>query len=253
MAGLQLIVPCYDEAGRFVPGPYAGFLADTPDAALLFVDDGSSDRTPALLAEFCAGSGGHASVLTLPRNLGKAEAVRRGIVRALEESPHFVGYWDADLSTPLDAVRDFLTVLQADRGVNIVIGSRVRLLGRHINRRVVRHYSGRAFATAASLALGIGVYDTQCGAKIFRVNEWLARAFAEPFQSRWLFDVEILARYVASTGRESAEFSICEYPLKAWSDVPGSKLSAWQGLRAAWDLARIWRRYATSRCSSRLP
>jgi glycosyltransferase involved in cell wall biosynthesis len=245
MAGLLLIVPCFNEAGRFAAAPFSDFLAAAPDAALLFVDDGSTDGTPTLLAELCARSGGRASVLTLARNAGKAEAVRRGVLRALDERPRYVGYWDADLSTPLGAVEDFLDVLETDREVNIVIGSRVRLLGRRINRRAVRHYSGRAFATAASLALGIGVYDTQCGAKIFRVNEWLSQAFELPFQSRWLFDVEILARYVASLGRESAESRICEYPLKAWSEVQGSKMSAWQGLRSVWDLARIWRRSAT--------
>jgi dolichyl-phosphate beta-glucosyltransferase len=239
---LQLVIPCYDEGSRFKSEAFLELVASRSDAGVVFVDDGSTDDTAAILADVVTKSRGRMSVVTLPQNAGKARAVQCGVLAAFEQRPEFVGYWDADLSTPLAALPEFIEVLDANPLVEMVIGSRVKLLGRHIDRKMIRHYCGRLFATAASLALHVGVYDTQCGAKIFRANESVRQVFAAPFQSRWIVDIEILARYIALNGAASAEVQICELPLKNWTEVPGSKLSAWQAVRAVWDLARISRR-----------
>ena len=177
------------------------------------------------------------------QNAGKARAVQLGILAAFDRHPEFVGFWDADLSTPLTRAAGILRGVQRQGpSVEIVMGSRVKLLGRDISRSLLRHYCGRVFATAASIALGIGVYDTQCGAKIFRATETVRRAFAAPFRSKWIFDVEILSRYVAAMGRAQSEARICEVPLRTWTAVPGSKLTVWHAVRAVWDLALISRR-----------
>lgn len=236
---LRLVVPCYNEAGRLRSEPFLELIRSRDEAGLLFVDDGSTDATASLLADLAAQGEGRIEVLTLPRNAGKAVAVQRGVVSALARRPQFVGYWDSDLSTPLDALPEFMRILDADSRLDVVMGSRVKLLGRRVIRSAPRHYVGRVFATAASLVLGLSVYDTQCGAKVFRASDAIVRTFAEPFRCGWVFDVELLARYVAEVGRDEAEARIYELPLLVWSDVPGSKVKVWHGLRAAWDLARI--------------
>ena len=63
--------------------------------------------------------------------------------------------------------------------------------------------------------------------------------------SRWVFDVELLARFVrlgAGAGLDPAEILV-EHPLTEWRDVPGSKLRFTHGFRALFDLVRIRRRY----------
>ena len=191
---LQLVIPCYNEASRLDTDTFVRFVTARNDVGLLFVDDGSTDTTSRVLADLAEKSAGRVDTLVLPRNRGKAHAVQRGMVAAIEKQPELIGYWDADLATPLDAVDEFVDLLDRRPDVDIVIGSRVKLLGRRIDRHAFRHYAGRIFATAASLALRLDVYDTQCGAKVFRLNSQIRRVFATPFVSQWVFDIEILAR-----------------------------------------------------------
>ena len=103
---------------------------------------------------------------------------------------------------------------------------------------MVRHYLGRAFATAASIVLDLRVYDTQCGAKLIRRSAALLEALDEPFTSRWVFDVDLIGRLLATQARRGP-ISIIEEPLLAWRDVPGSKVRPAHFFTAATDLARI--------------
>jgi dolichyl-phosphate beta-glucosyltransferase len=241
-----IVVPCYNEAERLDLDRFAAYTEFDPDTAFLFADDGSTDRTGGLLRAACAERPDRWSVLSLDRNRGKAEAVRRGMAAAAASGAEAVGYWDADLATPLDAIPDFVRVLETRPDIGVVIGARVQLLGRRIERHPARHYLGRIFATAVSLTLGLRVYDTQCGAKLFRTGPILDRVLAEPFTSRWIFDVEILARLVRAHRAGCApavEAYVCELPLLAWCDVHGSKLGPSDFFRAVPELAAIRQRY----------
>lgn len=244
---LIVIVPCYNEARRLDVGAFRTFIEREPEIEFLFVDDGSTDDTRQVLASLCAQAPDRLSHMALDRNAGKAEAVRRGILEAIDRGAAIVAFWDADLATPLDALPQFLGVLESRPELHIVMGSRVQLLGRNIDRRLSRHYLGRAFATTVSLMLGLRVYDTQCGAKMFRVTPELGAVFADPFLSRWIFDVEILARLIAARRHGGAatalERCIYELPLTEWRDVRGSKVRAGDFLGAAPELMRIWWTY----------
>jgi glycosyltransferase involved in cell wall biosynthesis len=244
---LQLVIPCYNEASRLDATTFVRFITSRDDVGLLFVDDGSTDSTAQVLKDIAEKSAGRVDTLILPGNRGKAGAVQRGMVAAIEKQSELIGYWDADLATPLDAIDEFLAVLDARPDIDIVIGSRVKLLGRHIERHAFRHYAGRLFATAASLALRLDVYDTQCGAKIFRVNPQIRQVMATAFLSKWVFDIEILARYAHVVGMDRAASSIYELPLTTWTDVAGSKVKVRHAARALWDIARIWRGSVWSR------
>ena len=167
---LTLVVPCYNEAARLDRAAFLGFIASHPRLGVLFVDDGSTDATPDVLEDLRQAAPGAASVLRVPHG-GKAEAVRRGLLEALRSGAPLIGFWDADLATPLGAVDDFLALAGRRPEFEVFLGSRVNLLGRHVHRGAARHYAGRAFATAVSRALDLPAYDTQCGAKMFRATE----------------------------------------------------------------------------------
>lgn len=237
--GVVIVVPCYDERDRLDLRAFESFAHDHLGVAFLFVDDGSGDGTGDLIEERATRAPESLRLLRLDRNRGKAEAVRAGLLEALELDPDVVGFWDADLSTPLEELSTMLRMLRDDPGLRAVIGSRVRLLGRTMERRAVRHYLGRVFATGASLALRMPVYDTQCGAKVFRGEETLRRVLESPFRSRWVFDVELIGRLKEAYGG-GHEAWIEERPLRTWTDVGGSKLRILDMAGAAVDLVRIW-------------
>jgi hypothetical protein len=157
-----------------------------------------------------------------------------------------LGYWDADLATPLDAVLTFCAVLDSRPEIEMVFGARVSLLGRCVERSPLRHYLGRVFATAASLALGVSFYDTQCGAKLFRTSPEVMSVFQRPFRTRWIFDIEIIARLIAARRCEAqsrVDEIVYEFPLHEWHDVAGSKVRPHDFVRAFFELAAVAWRY----------
>jgi glycosyltransferase involved in cell wall biosynthesis len=235
-----LVVPCYNEAARLDEAAFLGLVDGRPGLRLLFVNDGSTDETEARLRALAAQRPGRIDVRSLDENAGKAEAVRQGLRAALGGPGDVIGYVDADLATPPSEIVRLLDTINA-RQAAVVMGSRVALLGSDIQRTAARHYTGRVFASLASLILNIRVYDTQCGAKLFRRSAALAAALETPFLSRWAFDVELLGRLLAGGPGVPpvAAADFVEVPLGTWSDVPGSKLRPAAMAGALKDLALI--------------
>ena len=101
MASAAIVVPCYNEEKRLDVASFRDFNSPSHTITFLFVNDGSTDKTLQLLQSLQAADPNKFSVLSLPQNQGKAEAVRRGVLTAIESQPDYVGFWDADLATPL--------------------------------------------------------------------------------------------------------------------------------------------------------
>jgi glycosyltransferase involved in cell wall biosynthesis len=238
-----IVVPCYNEAARLDTGAFQEFVARGHPQRFLLVNDGSTDDTAAVLETLRRWNPGRFDVYHLPRNTGKAEAVRRGVLRALSSGVESVGFWDADLATPLEAIPQFCELLRLNPRLQMVIGARVKLLGRKIQRRFVRHCLGRLFATIASMILRLPIYDTQCGAKLFRVSAETRALFDQPFRTNWVFDVELLARFVRGRKAGSlpaAEDAIYELPLSQWRDVAGSNVKARDFFKSFFELLQIY-------------
>jgi len=205
---------------------------------LLFVNDGSSDATPDQLERTVAGTS--SSVLHLSRNSGKAEAVRQGMLTQLCQHDYgAVGYLDADGAFNATDILDVIASYrrQVEGGpYEAVWSSRVALAGRDIQRSGSRHYIGRVIATLVSAGHGQIPYDTQSGYKLFAPDERLREALRVPFRTRWLFELELLARW---KGRNAQALRIWEEPLNYWHDVPGSKIKGNESLRIIRELAVV--------------
>ena len=241
MQKAAIIIPCYNEEQRLDVVKIKNFAADNPHISFIMVDDGSRDKTAEIITTLAKVNNKQIFALNLPENKGKAEAVRQGFRKAFSMEYEFIGFWDADLATPLYEINNLYKYLSTRQSRLIAFGSRVRLLDRNIGRKPTRHYLGRLFATMASFILSVHIYDTQCGAKLFRHTRLLQEVFNTPFSCNWIFDVEIFARFIMlqrGTTRTLAKTAI-EHPLMEWQDVPGSKLKSTDFLKAFVELLKI--------------
>ncbi|MFO0686494.1 MAG: glycosyltransferase [Sandaracinus sp.] len=237
-----LVLPCYNEEKRLPLEALRELRRLRPDVHLFLVDDGSTDGTFALFERAVAELGAaNVTAHRLAKNSGKAEAVRLGMRACIARGAVQIGYADADFATPPREILRLLSVLEEGTH-QVVLGSRVLRLGTEIQRSPVRHVLGRVFATLASKAIDANVYDTQCGAKWFRTSPALELALSRPFGSRWVFDVELLARLLGRLGDEPhlTDKDFLEVPVHAWRDVSGSKLRFPSMAGSLGELARLY-------------
>jgi glycosyltransferase involved in cell wall biosynthesis len=217
MPSLAIISPCYNEASRLQAMSFMEFGALHADVQFFFVNDGSTDATSTILLQIQDSLPG-TRIISLEKNKGKGEAIRSGIQAALEAGCHLIGYLDADLSTTLDEFYR-LQKLALEKELDVLIGSRIKKMDTHIERSFFRHIVGRTLATIVDMKFKLGVYDTQCGAKIFKPVV-IEKLISRPFETKWFFDVEILVRM-----RKNGEhYRMGEIPLSSWRNVSDSRL-----------------------------
>jgi dolichyl-phosphate beta-glucosyltransferase len=243
---VAVTVPCYNEEKRLKTTVFSDFFQLDNNIQLIFVNDGSTDGTLEKLEEIRAVAPEKCIILNCKYNKGKGEAVRQGMLYAFGHEFTLAGFWDADLSTPLQTIHDFRGFLANHPRYCMIFGARVQMLGKTIIRSPWRHYMGRIFATFVSTALNLKVYDTQCGAKMFRVIPEIKEIFSAPFLTRWIFDVEILTRWMRLQKERNlppADKVIYEYPLLEWRHVTDSKISLRDLLSIAFELKRVFSYY----------
>lgn len=216
-----LIIPCYNESERLDTAAFEDFISTEKDFALCFVDDGSTDNTVERIETLQLKNPAKVFLLKLKKNSGKAEAVRTGVEQmTLKNQFDYLGYFDADLSTPLRTAKEFVQILELNKSTVIVYGSRMPQRDAVISKNYLRHLAGRCFSFVINHYFHIDLYDTQCGAKLFR-KEIVSPVFEKEFVSRWLFDIEIILRL---RKKYSGVEMIKEVPLKQWINKKGSKI-----------------------------
>ncbi|MCK9614353.1 MAG: glycosyltransferase [Candidatus Omnitrophica bacterium] len=237
---IAIIIPCYNEEKRLKRDAFVDELSNYSNLTFLFVNDGSKDNTLSVIQKICTVNPERALCFSLEANKGKAEAVRQGMLYLLEKDKYdIIGFWDADLAVPLSEIWDFVEIFKKNSNIKAVIGSRVHLAGRSIERVHLRHYFGRLFATVVDLTFDIHVYDTQCGAKLFD-SRILAAVAREPFCSRWIFDVEIIIRISRLIGTRDWLY---EVPVEEWKNISGTKRSISAYTQALFDYMSLMMEY----------
>ncbi len=207
---LDLVIPALNEELRIgaTVAAICQVIAGQPWAIrIVVVDNGSSDATTEVV-DLASRADVPLQVISC-RTRGKGAAVRTGI---LHSHAPFVGYYDADLSTPPSAIVPGIDLLRS--GWDVVIGSRRTAGVEYLQaQRLRRRLGGMAFRAMARRFTG-SISDTQCGFKLFRGD--VARTLFEgSVLNGFAFDVEILAR------ARRLHLKMIELPIE-WSDQEGS-------------------------------
>ena len=79
--GTGIVVPCYNEEERLQLSEFSRFFKTNNTTFFCFVDDGSTDDTKKIVADFVDNNVERCQVINLFYNQGKAEAVRHGITK----------------------------------------------------------------------------------------------------------------------------------------------------------------------------
>ncbi|QDT07420.1 Poly-beta-1,6-N-acetyl-D-glucosamine synthase [Rubripirellula lacrimiformis] len=233
-----LIVPCFNEARRLPGEKFRDFALHHPDCSFLFVNDGSTDQTEAMLATVCDGASPQFDYINCGQNMGKGGAVHHGFLAASKRSPKYIGYWDSDLSAPLNELDRMIALMDAQPATTLVMGARERSATANIRRTRLRSIIGQTFRWLRNRLLDTDLTDTQCGAKLMRVCPPICCALQTPFLTRWLFDIEIIMR-LQSSDPEPPE--IVTMPLNQWADSGGSRVTFWEMIRIVFELASLVR------------
>ncbi len=231
-----IVIPCYNEGSRLDHGIFKTFLEKNTNVILLFVNDGSKDNTQEILSNISKIN--NAKLINFKKNHGKATAVQIGVNTLISEDVKYIGFWDADLSTPLNDIINFITILKNDILLSGVIGSRILKLGNKITYKKKRRYFGRLlmFILYFGPLKNIPVYDSQCGAKLF-TKEHAKIIFEKPLLTNWLFDIEILMRL---DKLKPVKESILELPLDEWVHKSGSKIGFKDSFNIIKDLLKLY-------------
>jgi len=245
-ASLTIVLPAFNEAERIGPAldelfqflddaANVGEVAGIPEKVeVLVVDDGSRDRTGAIVSERREAQPSKAQPeprlrLVRAKHAGKGAAVRTGMLAAKGD---LVIFTDADMATPPDQLPKLVAAL---RNADVALGSRIQPDGTDMraSQPPFRQQLGRIFHSLASLWVVGPVQDTQCGFKGF-TRDAAIDIFAEQQVTSIVFDVELI--YVA----RKRGYDIAIVPIQ-WNDRRGSRMQPSVSLagRVVWDLIRI--------------
>lgn len=212
MPFLSVVVPAYNEQARIEQSlrRAVAFLREQSWTwEILVADDGSSDRTAALVAAAAADEP-RIRLLTVVHG-GKGHAVQAGMLAARGELRYLA---DADFSTPIDEIGRFLAAIAA--GADLAIGSREIAGAQRIGEPTRRHVMGRVFNRMIQWLLLPGLQDTQCGFKCLR-GAVADDLFARLSSTGFAFDVELLA-HARHLGHRIQEIPV------TWTYVAGGKV-----------------------------
>jgi dolichyl-phosphate beta-glucosyltransferase len=237
MNKLAVVIPCYNEEKRLQKQQVLNLISKDTFIEVYLANDGSTDNTVQIIKDI-TNDYENIQLINFDKNEGKAQTIYKSFLQ-LQSSNKFThfGYLDADFSTDSRQFLEMFDYLSKTKKQDI-FGSRISTLNSNIDRKVYRHLIGRTIITFINFFYNLGVYDTQCGAKIFS-KQIMNIIIIEKFKTNWLFDIEIFIRLSNAKIMDSG----IEYPLKYWKDISGSKIKKTDFFYIMYDIVKLIKVY----------
>lgn len=215
MPELSIVIPAYNEENRLpstLKSIYKYFADQGTDFEIIIVNDGSKDNT-ADLVEQAALEHQRIKLINHTNNRGKGFAIKVGVLSALGD---LILTTDADKSSPIEEYERLLTAIK--NGADLSIGSRAKHdRSRTVSALPYRTYIGNTFNRIVQSLLLPGIYDTQCGFKLYKKSV-AHDLFSFSTIDGYAFDVEIL--YLAKLRNYRIEETAIN-----WTNAAGSKVN----------------------------
>lgn len=210
---LSVVVPAYNEERRLAHSLLQlqqYFNMQSYPTEVIVVDDGSDDRTAAIVETFMQNY--PALRLIRAAHGGKGHACKQGVIAS---RGRWIFICDSDLSMPITEFAKFEPLLHNEQA--IIIASREAPGAQRFGEPAYRHLMGRVFNGLVRMLAVHNIQDTQCGFKCFRAD--IAHdIFSVQTINGWGFDVELL--YVA----QQRGYPITEVPIH-WHYHGNSKVN----------------------------
>ena len=232
VARLSYFFPAHNEEAN-LEGLVAEALETLPALAETFeiiaVDDGSTDRTPAIADELAATHPDVVRVVHHPTNYGYGAALRSGFAAARYE---FIAFTDGDRQFKVVDIGRLTARLAGPDNPDVVVGSRIKRAD-----PAVRILYARAYRLANRLFFGLKVTDVDGACKLF-TREALEDIAVESGGA--FFSAELLIKLRAA-GRTVAEVGVPHYPRTAGSATGAKPQVVLRAVRDFWRLRlRMW-------------
>lgn len=195
MKTLSYVIPVFNEEKRIsktIKALEEGFsFSGIKLTKIIFVDDGSTDRTVSLINKSKINLektlGVIVEIIAYKDNKGKGNAVKMGM---LASDSDYTLFFDADMATPLSEFEKFLPFIR--KGAPIIIGTRKNGESTvQVHQPRYRELLGKGFTFLSNIILNTWVTDFTCGFKAFSrdaKNEIFSRAST----NRWGYDAETM-------------------------------------------------------------
>lgn len=204
---LSIVYPAYNEEENvdesYKRAVEAVKLANVDDYEILFVDDGSSDRT-AELVRALAEKDSHVRLIEHGTNKGYAEALKSGFTAA---SKQYIFYSDADNQFDLKEIKNFLPAIE---DYDIVCGFRIYRFD-----PLSRLFLSWGYNLIARTLFRIRVRDIDCAFKLFRKDVFDKIQIES---KKFFVDTEILAK-AKKYDLKVTEIGVRHYPRTAGSST----------------------------------
>jgi len=211
MVKLSIIIPAYNEEDRIrkTVEEYVRYFKNQ-DYELLIIPNGCKDKTENIVKKLSE-KNKRIKYKIIKEVVGKGGAIKEGFKIAKGD---LIGFVDADNST---SPEEFQNLLKNIKNFDCIIAS--RYIKKSIvkpKQGIMRIISSRGFNLLVRILFGLNIYDTQCGAKLFK-KKAIKDVIKKLDITRWAFDIDLLYNL------KKNKYKIKEYPT-VWEDKSGSKL-----------------------------